>query len=183
MRSGPLFAWGADAGGPVGPAAPDGTPPPPTLEGADAPGGSARDADGGRGRPGAPDCAFQGADEGGTGAACSPRAQVAWQFDRAVADAQQAAHLETHRAPQPAHLAVAPLVQHDPEDAVAAPRTLLVRGCSADPIEARRTVLQLHARKELVQDLRPRPAAQPHQVLAPDFAPGGHEAVSERPGR
>src|SRR5882762_10313946 len=106
MRPGPLFAWGADAGRPVGPAAPDGTPPPAALEGADALGGSAWDADDARGCPGAPDRAFQGTDEGGIGAACSARAQVAWQFHRAVADAQQAAHLETHRAPQPAHLAV-----------------------------------------------------------------------------
>src|SRR6195256_6689420 len=176
MRPGPLFAWGTGAGRPDRPAAPGGTPPPPALEGAAAPGGLPWGPDGGGGRPGTADRAFQAADEGGSRAAYPAGAQVARQFDRAVADAQQAAHLQSHRAPQPAHLAVAPLVHHDPENAVvAAPRGLLVRARGGDPIEARRTVLQLHARKELAQGLRPRPAAQPHQVLALHFARGVHE--------
>src|ERR1700730_19009191 len=128
MRSGPLFAWGAAAGRPVRPPARGATPPPPALEGAVAPGVLSPGAGGRPGLPGAPDGAFQAPDEGGIGAAYPARAQIARQFDRAVADAQQAAHLETHRAPQPAHLAVAPLVQHDPEGAVAPPRTLLGPG-------------------------------------------------------
>src|ERR1700680_3461709 len=129
MRSGPLFAWGTDAGRPGDPTAPGGNPPQAALEGVDAPGGSPRGPAGGRGRPGTAKRAFQPADEGGIGAAYTAGAQVARQFDRAVADAQQAAHLETYRAPQPAHLAVAPLVHHDAQDAVAAARALLVRAC------------------------------------------------------
>src|SRR5882672_12195908 len=173
MHPGPLFAWGTAAGRPVRPPGRGGNPPPTPLEGAVAPGGL----------PGTPDRAFQASDEGGTGAAYPARAQVARQFDRAVADAPQADYLETLRAPQPAHLAVASLVQHDPESAVAGPGTLLVQAFSADPIEARRTVVQLHARKEPAQDLRPRPAAQAHQVLALHFARGVHEAVGELPIR
>src|SRR6266403_2023112 len=113
MHPGPLFAWGTAAGRPVRPPGRGGNPPPPALEGAVAPGGLL---------PRAPDRALQASDEGGTGAAYPARAQVARQFDRAVADAPQAAYLETLRGPQPAHLAVASLVQHDPESAVAGPR-------------------------------------------------------------
>src|SRR5437773_12489128 len=182
MRPGPLFAWGAAAGKPLRPAAVSGTPLPPALEAGIAPGGPAPGPGWRPGLPGAAERALQARDEGGIGAACLAGTQVAGQSDRAVADAQQAAHLETHRAPQPAHLAVAPLVQHDPEGR-AALRTLVVRAFSADPIEARRAVLQLHAREELSQDLRPWPAAQTHPVLALHFARGVHEAVGERPVR
>src|SRR6202163_5107993 len=124
MRPGPLFAWGTAAGRPVRPPARGRNPPPPALEGAVAPGGLTAGPGRRPGRPGAPDRAFTAADEGGIGAAYPAGAQVARQFDRAVADAQQAAHLETYRAPQPAHLAVAPLVHHDAQDAVAAPPAL-----------------------------------------------------------
>src|SRR5258708_22651227 len=130
MRPGPLLAWGTAAGRPVRPPGRGENPPPPALEGAVAPGGLL---------PGAPDRAFQASDEGGTGAAYPARAQVARQFDRAVADAPQAAYLETLRGPQPAHLAVASLVQHDPESAVAAPRTPLGPAFRPRPIEARPT--------------------------------------------
>src|SRR6202165_930384 len=147
MRSGPLFAWGAAAGTPL-------RPPPPALEGTVAPGGLTPGPGRRPGLPGAPDRAFQASDEGGIGAAYPARAQVARQFDRAVADAPQEAYLETHRAPQPAHLAVASLVQHDPEGAVAAPRTLLVQAFSADPIETRPTVVQARTPQELADDLR-----------------------------
>src|ERR1700694_2483536 len=176
MRSGPLFAWGTAAGRPV-------RPPPPALEGTVAPGGLTAGPGRRPGLPGAPVRAFQASDEGGIAAAYPAGAQVARQFDRAVADALQAAHLEPHRAPQPAHLAVASLVQHDPEGAVAAPRTLLVQAFSADPIEARRTVVQVHTPQELADDLRPRPAAQAHQVLALHFARGVHEAMGQLPIR
>src|ERR1700730_16100256 len=123
MRSGPLFAWGAAPARPVRPPARGRHPPPPALEGAGAPGGPTAGPGRRPGLPGAPDRAFQAPDEGGVGAAHPARAQVAWQFDRAVADAPQVAYLETHRAPQPAHLAVASLVEHDPGGAVGAPPT------------------------------------------------------------
>src|ERR1700682_1899350 len=128
MRPGPLFAWGTAAGRPVRPPARGRNPPPPALEGAVAPGGLTAGPGRRPGRPGAPDRALQASDEGGIGAAYPAGAQVARQFERAVADAPQAAYLETHCAPQPAHLAVASLVQHDPEGAVAGPRALRAPG-------------------------------------------------------
>src|SRR5438309_11940259 len=134
MHAGPLFAWGSAAGRPVRPAAPGWTPPPRGLNRGFVPRRLTRGPGPRAGRPGGADRAFPGPGQGGVGAACLAGAQVAGQFDRAVADAQQATDLETHCAPQPAHFAVAPLVQHDPQGAVAAPRALFVR--AADPIEA-----------------------------------------------
>src|SRR6266853_1732464 len=153
MHLGPLFAWGSAAGTPVRPAALGWTPPPQAPNWGFVPGGLIG-GPGPRARPpGGADRAFQAPDQGGIGAACLPGAQVAGQFDRAVTDAQQAAHLETHGAPQPAHLAVAPLVQHDPQGAVAAPRALFVR--AADPIEAPRTVFQLHSSQNWLRTCGP----------------------------
>src|SRR5256885_689991 len=148
--AGPLFAWGSAAMRRIGPAAPRGSPSP-QAQNRGLPGELAR----GRGsgpRPGpsaGADRAFQAPDQDGIGAACLAGAQVAGQFDRAVADAQQAAHLETHRAPQPADLAVSPLAPHDPEGAVTS-RPLFVRALRADAIETRRTVTGRRAtRREL----------------------------------
>src|SRR4029077_10352107 len=149
MHAGPLFAWGSAAGRPVPPAAPGGTPLPQALNRGLVPGRLAQGPGSRTGPSAEAGGAFQAPDQGGIGAASLAWAQVARQFDRTVTDAQQAAHLETHCAPQPASLAVAPLVQHDPEGAVAAPRTLFVRALRADPIEARRTVFQLHSRHAL----------------------------------
>src|SRR5437763_13923865 len=140
MRAGPLFAWGSAARRPIGPAALRRCPPP-QARNRGLPGELARGPGPRPGPSAGADKAFQAPDQGGIGDACLARAQVAGQFDRAVADAQQAAHLETHCAPQPAHLAVAPLVQHDPEGAVAASPTPSILAFRADPIEARRTVL------------------------------------------
>src|SRR5258708_40103305 len=108
MRPGPLFAWGSAAGRPVRPPRRGGNPPPPALEGAVAPGVPTAGPGRQPGLPGAPDRAFQASDEGGSGAAYPPRAQVGRQFDRAVTDAPQAAYLETDPAPEPPHPAVAP---------------------------------------------------------------------------
>src|SRR5215510_5575828 len=49
------------------------------------------------------------------------RAHAPGELDRTVADTQQPAYLEADRFPQPPHLAVAPLVQHDAEAAVGTP--------------------------------------------------------------
>src|SRR5258708_40036354 len=146
MHPGPLFAWGTAARRPVRPPGRGENPPPPALEGAVAPGGLL---------PGAPDRAFQASDEGGTGAAYPARAQVARQFDRAVADAPQAAYLEALRGPQPAHLAVASLVQHDPESAVAGPPPPPLHASRAHPIAARPTAAPPPPRPDAARDAPP----------------------------
>src|SRR5215831_6885910 len=89
------------------------------------------------------------------------RAHAPGELDRTVADTQQPAHIETDRLPQPPHLAVAALVQHDAEAAVG---TLAGR-VRADAIEPRRAVLERHPCQEAPDDVRPRVPPQSHQVF------------------
>ena len=62
-----------------------------------------------------------------------PGTQVPRQLNRAIANPQQAAHFKAHGLPEPAHLAIAPLVQHHAEGAVAAAGRIGPRRSPASP--------------------------------------------------
>jgi len=109
----PLFAWGTAAGRPGRPGA-GREPSAACLEGAVAPGGLLPGARIERSR----------SDEAGSALRTRP-GRRSRAIRRAVADAPQAAYLETLRGHMPAHLAVASLVQHDRKCCGAGPRTLL----------------------------------------------------------
>jgi hypothetical protein len=102
---------------------------------------------------------------------------MAGQFDGTVARAPQAAHFEAGCLPGTPHLAVAAPVRHHPELTVV-PGAVLA-GLGADQIEAGRPVFESYAPQEALNDLRPRPPTQPHQVLALDLARGMHQAMGQ----
>src|SRR5579862_110970 len=124
-------------------------------------------------------------DQAGIGGSRHARSHVPRQLDWAVTDAKQAAHLESDRLPQTAHLAVATLPQNHPQGGVtvtppaiaAARRPALIH--RDDPLEAGRAVVEADTLQQAPNDVRARTPAQPHQILPLELAGGVHQAVSQ----
>src|SRR5690606_36547660 len=108
-----------------------------------------------------------------------PAQQRPRQFDTAVTNALQAADLAALRFPQAAHLAVAALLEQDPE-----PVVRVGTADAFDLVELRRAVIQRHAAAQAVGDLVRHAVlafrrAHAAHVFAGDFMRGMHHRVGQ----
>lgn len=88
--------------------------------------------------------------------------------------ADQFADFEAHMLEQAAHLPVASFVQADSKPGMAS-----LGGPDLDPIEARRSIVELNAASELIENCRARRPAKAHAILAFDLARGVHQTMRE----